>query len=50
MEVRHDEGLAIHIGPELCAGIREGDGEALTGVCVRQVVSGESYVVPKAMF
>ena len=26
------EGLATHGGPESCVGIREGDGEALTGV------------------
>jgi hypothetical protein len=28
------EGVAIHEGPELCAGVREGVGEALTGVRV----------------
>ena len=28
------EGVAIHDGPELCAGVREGVGEALTGVRV----------------
>ena len=26
------EGLATHDGPESCVGVREGDGEALTGV------------------
>ena len=26
------EGVAIHDGPESCVGVREGDGEALTGV------------------
>jgi RNA-directed DNA polymerase len=26
------EGLAIHVGPESCVGVREGAGEALTGV------------------
>ena len=26
------EGVAIHGGPESCAGVREGVGEALTGV------------------
>ena len=25
------EGVAIHDGPESCVGVREGDGEALTG-------------------
>jgi hypothetical protein len=28
------EGLAIHGGPESCVGVREGVGEALTGVRV----------------
>ena len=31
MRVRRDEGLAIRIGPEPCAGIREGVGEASAG-------------------
>ena len=31
MQVRYDEEAAIHIGPESCAGVREGAGEALTG-------------------
>ena len=31
MGVRRDEGVAIHIGPEPCAGIREGVGEASVG-------------------
>ena len=42
MEVRHDEGIANHIGPEPCAVICKGEGEAsaaeLTGQplsCVR---------------
>ncbi|MCA1673660.1 MAG: hypothetical protein LC799_16150, partial [Actinobacteria bacterium] len=26
------EGVAIHDGPESCVGVREGNGEALTGV------------------
>ena len=28
MQVHYDEGVASHIGPEPCAGIREGVGEA----------------------
>ena len=28
----HVEGVAIHGGPESCADVREGVGEALTGV------------------
>jgi RNA-directed DNA polymerase len=27
-----DEGVAIHVGPESCVRVREGAGEALTGV------------------
>ena len=32
MEELYIEGLAIHVGPESCVGVREGVGEALTGV------------------
>ena len=32
VKVHCDEGVAIHIGPESCAGAREGIHEALTGV------------------
>jgi len=32
METLYTEGLAIHGGPESCVGVREGVGEALTGV------------------
>ena len=31
MRVPYDEGVANHIGPESCAGVREGVSEALTG-------------------
>jgi hypothetical protein len=31
MKVLYIEGLANHIGPESCIGVRKGDGEALTG-------------------
>ncbi len=31
MRVHHDEGVAIHIGPAPCAGVREGVGEASAG-------------------
>jgi hypothetical protein len=31
VRVPHDEGVANHIGPESCAGVQEGVGEALTG-------------------
>ena len=32
------EGVAIYDGPELCAGVRAGVGEALTGVGVGSVM------------
>jgi len=32
MKTLYIEGLAIHGGPESCVGVREGAGEALTGV------------------
>ena len=35
------EGVAIHDGPESCAGVCEGDGEALTGVRAGQPLSRE---------
>lgn len=31
VRVHHDEGVAIHIGPEPCADVREGVGEASAG-------------------
>ena len=56
MKASYIEGLATHDGPESCAVIREGVGEALTGVCVGRVLSRErgllrrptSYGVRKA--
>jgi len=42
MKVPYDEGPASHIGPESCAGIREGAGEALTGESAGRVLSRES--------
>ncbi len=41
MEVRHDEGVAIRIGPEPCAVTREGDGEASAGEHIGQPWSRE---------
>jgi hypothetical protein len=35
------EGVAIHDGPESCAVVREGGGEALTGVRAGQPLSRE---------
>ena len=45
VKVHYGEGVATHAGPESCALRREASREALTGVCVGQVVSGESNVV-----
>jgi hypothetical protein len=39
VEVRRGEGLAIHIDPEPCAGIREGVGEASAGERIGQPLS-----------
>ncbi len=41
MKESHGEGLAIHIGPESCAVIRKGGGEALTGEDTGRVWSRE---------
>jgi hypothetical protein len=49
VKVHYGEGVATHTGPESCAWRRETPGEALTGVCVGQVVSGESNVVRGAV-
>jgi hypothetical protein len=43
VRVRYGEGLAIHSGPESCAVIREDVREALTGVCIGQPLSSESF-------
>ena len=48
MQVHHDEGVAIHIDPELCAAAREGISEALTGERTGQPLSRESTLFPGA--
>jgi hypothetical protein len=48
VEVRHDEGLAPHIGPEPCVGAREGTGEASARECTGQPWSRERYLIPGA--
>jgi hypothetical protein len=48
VQVCYDEGLAIHIGPEECAGIRAGVGEASAGERVGQPSSRESFQIPGA--
>jgi hypothetical protein len=45
VQVHHDEGVAIHIGPESCAAVREGRGEALTGECTGQPLSRERVLL-----
>lgn len=39
MQVRCDEGIAIHIGPEPCVTTREGEGEASAGERAGQPLS-----------
>ncbi len=44
MQVRYDEGIANHIGPEPCVVIREGAGEASAGESIGQPLSRESHL------
>ena len=48
MQVHYDEGVgvAIHIGPKPCAGIREGVGEASAGERIGQPLSRENKIRP----
>jgi hypothetical protein len=48
VQVRYDEGVAIHIGPEPCGVAREGAGEASAGERAGQPSSRESAIVPGA--
>jgi hypothetical protein len=48
VQVRCDEGIASHIGPEPCAGCREAVGEASVGERVGQPLSRDSCVIPGA--
>ena len=48
MQVHCDEGVAIHIGPEPCAGLREAVGEASAGERTGQPLSREITDVPGA--
>ena len=48
MQVPHDEGIASHIGPKPCAGIREGVGEASAGEHIGQPLSRENLSNPGA--
>ena len=42
MQVRHSEGVAIHIGPKPCVGVREDGDEASVGEGIGQPLSRES--------
>ena len=48
MKVHYDEGIAAHIDPEPCVGIREDVSEASVGEHAGQPLSRESYEVPDA--
>ena len=48
MRVRRDEGLATHIDPEPCIGIREDTGEASAGERAGQPLSRESDLTRSA--
>ena len=48
MKVHYDEGVANRIGPEPCAGVREGTGEASVGECIGQPLSRERHMIPGA--
>ena len=48
MQVHYDEGIANHIGPEPCAGIREDAGEASAGERAGQPLSRDRKVIPGA--
>jgi hypothetical protein len=48
VQVRCNEGVAIHIGPKPCAGIREVVGEASVGERTGQPLSLVSFIVPGA--
>jgi hypothetical protein len=48
VQVHYDEGVAIRIGPEPCAVVREGGGEASVGVRIGQPLSRERTAVPGA--
>jgi hypothetical protein len=45
VEVRHDEGVAIHIGPEPCVVGREANGEASVGEGTGQPLSRDRNIL-----
>jgi hypothetical protein len=48
VQVRCDEGVAIHIDPKPCVCAREGAGEASAGERIGQPLSRESQIIPGA--
>ena len=48
MQESYGEGVAIHTGPESCAGRREATREALTGERIGQPLSGEIPIIRSA--
>lgn len=48
VRVHYEEGIASHIAPEPCAGIREEASEASAGECVGQPWSHERVDIPDA--
>lgn len=48
MKVHYDEGVAICVGPEPCAGVREGVGEASAGDHAGQPLSLENCFISGA--
>jgi hypothetical protein len=48
VKVHYDEGLANHIGPEPCVGVREHVGEASAGERIGQPLSRETVLIPGA--
>jgi len=48
VQVHCDEGVAIHIGPKPCAGIREDVGEASAGERAGQPLSRDRKLIPGA--
>jgi hypothetical protein len=47
MKVSYVEGVATHNGLESCVGVREDEGEALTGVRAGRVLSREIHALPR---
>ncbi len=47
MKVSYVEGVATHNGLDSCVGVREDEGEALTGARAGRVLSREIYALPR---